>query len=70
MYVLMYAYFLLNRLYLICKKLEPQLTSELCINTTVVNFSATFKGLQGQLLSSVIKIVSSSTINDQIFNKK
>jgi len=46
-----------NRLFLVCRQPEPTFSSDMFIKTTVVNFSATFKGLQDQLLSLVINLV-------------
>ena len=40
-----------------CRQPEPIFSSDMFIKTTVVNFSATFKGLQDQLLSLVINLV-------------
>lgn len=46
------------RLFLVCQKANAVLTSEVCNKTTVVNFASTSEGLQDQLLSLVIKLVS------------
>ena len=46
------------RLFLVCPKANVMLSSEVCNKTTVVNFASTSVGLQDQLLSLLIKLVS------------
>lgn len=45
------------RLFLICNNSAPQLGSELCNKTTVVNFTSTFEGLEDQLLAVIIRLI-------------
>ena len=45
------------RLFLICNHTTPQLGSEICNKTTIVNFTSTFEGLEDQLLGVIIRLV-------------
>lgn len=50
------------RLFLICNNTTPQLGSEICNKTTVVNFTSTFEGLEDQLLAVLIRLVCSKCL--------
>lgn len=52
-------FFVLNRLYLVCKQRKPQFLPEIFCQTTVVSFAVTFDAFREQLLSGLLHMVSS-----------